>query len=178
MRLAKKVFLRFEYHLIKLKALDYRAFLASGNPLAYALMAKMNYNRRDRVKLKAEFLRLILSDPIDSARQSMLAQFVDVYIPLDDFEQKEFKTMISKDRELVKVEGYIFSWQRDALKQGILTGERAGLRRMLEFKFGPLGEDTIVKLEAADHELLSRWYEQVLPAATIEDVFASTDDDQ
>jgi len=52
-----KTFVRFEFHLIKLKNLDYRLFLESDNPLAYALMAKMDYNRRERVRLKADFLR-------------------------------------------------------------------------------------------------------------------------
>ena len=47
---------RFDYHLIKLSHLDYRRFLESKNPLAYALMAKMKYSRRERVRLKADFL--------------------------------------------------------------------------------------------------------------------------
>ncbi|MDZ7616032.1 MAG: hypothetical protein U1E05_03450, partial [Patescibacteria group bacterium] len=47
------------YHLIKLKHLDYRNFIDSGNPLAFALMAKMDYNRKEQVRLKADFLRWI-----------------------------------------------------------------------------------------------------------------------
>ncbi|MBI2481165.1 MAG: transposase, partial [Planctomycetia bacterium] len=46
--LSGKTFLRFEYHLIKLKNLDYRAFLESNNPLAFGLMHKMNYHRKQR----------------------------------------------------------------------------------------------------------------------------------
>lgn len=55
--LAGKTFVQFKYHLIKLKHLDYRRFVDSANPLAFALMAKMDYNRRERVRLKADFLR-------------------------------------------------------------------------------------------------------------------------
>ena len=51
-RLPNKTVVRFDYYLIKLKHLDYRTFLPSRNPLAYALMAKMNYNRKERVRLK------------------------------------------------------------------------------------------------------------------------------
>ena len=61
--LAGKTFMRFEYHLVKLKHLDYRLFLESNNPLAYALMAKIDYNRKDRVRFKADFLRLIPAVP-------------------------------------------------------------------------------------------------------------------
>jgi hypothetical protein len=76
LNLSGKTYVRFEYHLIKLKHLDYRRFLKSQNPLAYALMAKMNYNRRERVRLKADFLRWILGSGVDAARRSLLVEFV------------------------------------------------------------------------------------------------------
>jgi hypothetical protein len=64
--------MRFEYYLVKLKHLDYRRYLDSANPLAYALIAKMNYNRRERVRLKADFLRLNLGSGVDPARRSVV----------------------------------------------------------------------------------------------------------
>jgi len=39
-------------------------------------MAKMDYSRRERVRFKADFLRLILTSTIDAARQSLLVDFV------------------------------------------------------------------------------------------------------
>ena len=45
LRVAGTTFVRFAYHLIKLKHLDYCRFLDSNNPLAFGLMAKMDYNR-------------------------------------------------------------------------------------------------------------------------------------
>ena len=89
--LAGKKFMRFEYHLVKLKNLDYRQFLESNNPLAYGLMAKMEYNRKDRARLKADFLRWILACPTDPARQSLLVEFVETYVALADHEQAEFQ---------------------------------------------------------------------------------------
>jgi hypothetical protein len=83
-------FVRFQYYLIKLKSLDYRQFLDSDNPLAFALMSKMNFNRRQRVRLKADFLRLILGARTDPARKNLLAEFVDAYINLDNQEQRRF----------------------------------------------------------------------------------------
>ena len=74
--------MRFAYHLIKLKHLDYRRFLDSNNPLAFGLMAKMDHNRRERVRLKADFLRWILACPIDPARRSPLVEFVETYVSL------------------------------------------------------------------------------------------------
>ena len=60
LKLSPRSRVRLDYHLIKLSQLDYRLFLKSDNPLAFALMAKMKYTRRQRVRLKADFLRLIL----------------------------------------------------------------------------------------------------------------------
>ena len=55
-RVGNEVYSQFRYHLIKLKDFDARAFLKSDNPLAFALMAKMDYSRQEQVRLKAEFL--------------------------------------------------------------------------------------------------------------------------
>ncbi len=52
-------------------------------------MAQMDYNRRERVRLKADFLRLILRAPVDPVRQSLLVDFVETYMPLAGGEQSE-----------------------------------------------------------------------------------------
>jgi hypothetical protein len=75
-------YLHFRYHLIKLKHLDYRKFLKSENPVAYGLMAKMNYDRRERIRLKVRFLRLISGSGVDPERKRLLAGFVDTYMPV------------------------------------------------------------------------------------------------
>jgi len=82
MTVAGETIIRFHYRLIKLKHLDYREFLGSPNPLAYALMAKMDYTRRERVRLKVDFLRLILASDVDPARKSLLIDFCgDLCLP-------------------------------------------------------------------------------------------------
>ncbi len=50
--------------------------LGSANPLAFAPMAKRDYNRRERVWLKADFLRWIFGAARDPARRSLLVDFV------------------------------------------------------------------------------------------------------
>lgn len=81
---------RFDFHLINLSQLDHRRFLKSNNPLAFALMAKMKYTGRQRVRLKADFLRLILRAGTDPARQNLLVEFVETYMPLASTEQTQF----------------------------------------------------------------------------------------
>lgn len=129
---------RFTYHLIKLKDLDYRRFLTSNNPVAYALMAKMNYNRRERVRLKADFLRLILGSGVDAARQSVLVEFVETYMRLEPEEQAEFDKIISADQELRKVEKMITVYELAGIKKGKKEDKQEVLIMLLEKKFRKL----------------------------------------
>ena len=39
-------------------------------------------DRRERVRLKADFLRWILGAPVDPARRGLLVDFVETYMPL------------------------------------------------------------------------------------------------
>ena len=139
---AGKTFVQFDYHLIKLKALDYRQFLDSNNPLAYALMAKMDYNQQQRVRLKADFLRLILGCPVDPARRSLLIEFVETYLPLAKDEQAEFREIVHADSEYVEVERMITTYEIEAKKEGKREGKKEGkqddLILLSEKKFGKL----------------------------------------
>ena len=127
--LAGKTFMRFEYHLVKLKNLDYRQFLESNNPLAYGLMAKMEYNRKDRVRLKADFLRWILACPIDPARQSLLVEFVETYVALADHEQAEFQQFVRSDPEYTQVQQMITTYEQKGIEEGkIRRGIEEGMK--------------------------------------------------
>jgi hypothetical protein len=46
-----KEYLKYSYHAIKLKHYNWREFIDHHNPLAYALMSKMDYSRVERVRL-------------------------------------------------------------------------------------------------------------------------------
>jgi hypothetical protein len=138
-------FVRFDYHLIKLKQLDYRQFLDSNNPLAYALMAKMDYDRKERVRLKADFLRLILGCPLDPARRSLLVEFVETYLPLGKDEQAEFQHIVHAETEYVEVKRMITTYEmkgkKEGMKEGMKEGKQEDLILLLEKKFGKLAAD-------------------------------------
>jgi hypothetical protein len=46
-------------------------------------MAKMDYSQSERVRLKADFLRLILQAEINHGRRSILVDFVENYVKLN-----------------------------------------------------------------------------------------------
>jgi hypothetical protein len=56
-------------------------------------------------------------------------------------------------------------------KEGLKTGERKILQRLLCARFGELPAAAVARIEAADVVELERWGERVLGAQTLADVF-------
>ena len=82
--------LHFDFEVISLSRLDWRDFLARPNPVASALMAKMQIAPEDRPLVKAECLRMMVNLPLDEARTQLLSGFVDMYLVLDAVEETVF----------------------------------------------------------------------------------------
>ena len=133
---------RFDYHLIKLSQLDHRRFLESDNPLAFALMAKMKYTRRERVRLKADFLRLILRSEIDPARESLLVEFVETYMPLVAAEQTAFTQLVEVDETYREVQQMVTTYElagiKKGMEEGLAKGKLEALLLLLESRFAKL----------------------------------------
>ena len=128
-RLRDRAYVSYRYHLIKLKHLDYRQFLASNNPLAFALMAKMRYTRGERVRLKADFLRLILGAKVNPARRSILLDFVESYMQLASREARAFGELVAREPDYRRVQRMITTYEKRGLERGLEKGITRGLRK-------------------------------------------------
>lgn len=129
---AEKTFVRFQYHMIKLSSLHFRSFLSSENPLAYALMAKMDYNRQEQARMKADFLRLILGSPVDPARKSLLVEFVETYVALTADELSDFELLIHTEQQYAEVEQMVTIYEKRGIEQGIEQGIERGIEEGIE----------------------------------------------
>ena len=158
--IAGKTILRFAYHLVKLKSLDYKEYLNSQNPLAFALMAKMNYNRKDQVRMKADFLRLILGSRVDPARQSVLVDFVETYLPLIGEELERFEQLIQNDDQYAEVEQMVTVYEQRGIDKGIEKGIEKGLVagkvQMIEQILGQEETDLLILEKMSIEELQGR----------------------
>ncbi|WP_204103138.1 MULTISPECIES: Rpn family recombination-promoting nuclease/putative transposase, partial [Spirulina sp. CCY15215] len=76
--------LQFNYRVIQLNRLNWRDFLDRQNPVASALMAKMNIATEDRPRVKVECLRLLATLRLDPARMQLISGFVDSYLKLNE----------------------------------------------------------------------------------------------
>jgi hypothetical protein len=124
----KKV-LEFNYTAIQLNRLNWRDFLRQPNPVAAALMAKMNFKPEERVKVKLECLRMIATLSLDPARIELLSGFVDTYLKLNQTEEKQFEIEL-KQANLIEEEQVmeiVTSWME--------RGEQKIVKRQVKRRF-------------------------------------------
>jgi hypothetical protein len=128
--------LRFHYRVVQLNRLSWRRFVNKPNPVASALMAKMKIAPRDRPKVKAECLRLMLTLRLDPARMRLIASFVDVYLNLSESEDRAFQRTLEranlKPTERESVMEYVTSWERRGIEKGIEQGIAKGIEQGIE----------------------------------------------
>lgn len=91
-----KVVLQFNYAVIQLNQLNWRDFLRHQNPVASALMAKMNIAPSDRPRVKSQCLRLLATLRLDPARMQLISGFIDTYLRLTVQEEEIFRAAIAK----------------------------------------------------------------------------------
>jgi hypothetical protein len=162
---------RFDFHLIKLSQLDHREFLKSANPLAFALMAKMKYTRRQRVRLKADFLRLILRAGVDAARESLLVEFVETYMPLQTTEEAQFVELVHVDPSYAEVQKMVTTYEKAGIEKGIEKGKIEALLMMLEEKFANVPEEVRRKIQRINsNKRIDQLLRSVLNAKSIGDL--------
>ena len=70
---------------------------------------------------------------------------------------------------------YVTSVERLATQRGVQHGEQLGeaavIQRQLTKRFGPLSAETLTRLQTATCEQLESWAENLLDAATLDEVF-------
>ncbi len=115
-----KQILSFSFQSIQLNRLPWRDFLRQPNPVAAALMAKMNFRPEERPKVKLECLRMIVTLRLDSARIHLLSGFVDTYLRLNMAEQQVFEQELHRiqPQEEAQVMQIVTSWMEEGLQQG------------------------------------------------------------
>lgn len=160
--------LDFHYRVIQLNRLRWRDYVHNPNPLASALMAKMQIAPQERAKVKLECLRLLVTLKLDAARMQMISGFIDTYLELNREEQAEFVEALQEEPQhrREKVMHIAGNWMKEGLQQGLQQGRREGeanlVLRQLERRVGPVPQTLhkrvaklpVEKIEALGESLL------------------------
>jgi hypothetical protein len=175
-----KVVLTFNYDAIQLNRLNWQDFLQQENPVATALMAKMNIAKQDRRRVKYECLRLMSSLNLDPAKMKLISGFIDTYLRLSPEEENllkaEIATMEPTQQEVIME--IVTSWMEEGLQQGreqgiqqgIQQGELAIIQRQLIRRLGGVTPQLQERLRLLSLTQLEDLAEALLDFSTEEDL--------
>ncbi len=141
--------LNFQFQAIQLNQLHWRDFLQYQNPVAVALMAKMNIAKKDRPRVKVECLRLLANLQLDPARTFLISGFVETYLCLNKREERVFQKEIATIQpvaEREKIMQLTNSWVEQGKSQGLKEGKSQGLEEerrsaissLMQFRYGDI----------------------------------------
>ena len=149
--------LQFEFFKIQLKAIPWRQYLNSGNPLAAALLSKLDYQPAERLQVKLEFLRLLTRMQIDPARMELLTAFFDSYLVLTDEEDRVLQEKLPEElapEEVKRVMEFATSWHIKGRQEGLQEGRQELLLKMLKKRLGALSSELEAMIAALSVEQL------------------------
>ncbi|MFE1745300.1 Rpn family recombination-promoting nuclease/putative transposase [Coleofasciculus sp. H7-2] len=173
-----KVVLDFNYQLIQLNRLNWRDFLQQHNPVASALMAKMNIAPEDRPRVKSECLRLLATLRVNSARMRMISGFVDTYLQLNAVEEEIFQAEIAKfepaQQEVVME--IVTSWMQQGIERGLQQGRQEGelavIMRQLNRRIGTVEPELQERIRQLSLTQLEDLAEALLDFSDVADLAA------
>ncbi|BAY14617.1 hypothetical protein NIES21_03740 [Anabaenopsis circularis NIES-21] len=148
--------LEFNFTAIQLNRLNWRDYLNQPNPVAAALMAKMQIAPSDRPKVKVECLRLLATLKLDPARTRLISGFVDTYLQLNQQEEQVFQEEIDRleMNSQENVMEIVTSWMRQGIEQGAEREARSLVLRLLSRKVGELPEEVRSQIDVLSlHQL-------------------------
>jgi hypothetical protein len=147
-----KVVLAFNYDVIQLNQLHWRECIRHRNPVACAVMAKMQIVPEERPRVKLECLRLLTTLRLDPARMTVIGVFMDTYVRLSADEERVFQEAFTtiQPTEQEGVMELMTSWEEKGVQRGRQEGRHEEgvtiLLRQLTRRVGPLPPDLEARL--------------------------------
>ena len=182
--------LDFHFLKLELKKQNWRNYIRSNNPVAAALLSKMEYQKQERVQVKLEFLRMLVKMELDPARMTLLAGFFETYLRLNTAETRELEEEMGKmdDKEAEKMMELTTSWEERGRLKGRIEGRNEGrlegkiegkiegqaeiLLKLLKTKFKDIPLEMENKIKILSAEKLEELAEAIFDIKSIDDVNA------
>ena len=168
--------LDFKFLTLELKKHKWRNYIKSNNPVAAALLSKMDYLKKERVQVKLEFLRMLVRMELDPARMTLLAGFFETYLSLSEAEEKQLEAEVGKidEKEAERMMELTTSWQEKGRKEGRIEGRVEGqaniLVRQLKKKFNSMPAKMENQVRSLSAEKLQELAEAIFELEKLEDV--------
>jgi hypothetical protein len=168
--------LEFNYVAIQLNNLNWRNFLNQPNPVAAALMAKMDFNPEERVRVKLECLRMLVTLQLNPAKTELISGFIDTYLKLNATEEQALDTEL-KQANLVEQEQImeiVTSWMEKGIERGIERGIEQGeqkiIKRQLKRRFNNIDSPWENRINGLSSEQLENLADAIFDFQSLEDL--------
>lgn len=161
--------IRFEYLKIQLKQISWQTYIKNNNPVAAALLSKMNYQPKEKVQVKYQFLRMLIRLCLDPARSTLLTGFFENYCVLTEKEEQELQQKVVQEltpKEVLAVMEITTSWH----EKGRLEGISKILIKQSQKRFGTLPPDILGKIKELSVEQLDTLAERILEVASLDEL--------
>lgn len=171
--------LEFRYRTVQLNRMDWRTFLNSSNPVASALMARMQIREQDRPAVKLQCLRLLATLRLDERKCRLIAQFVSSYIRLNADEmriyQRNLEIMPNRERQAIMqfTNEWIEEGRLKGHEEGRQEGLRDGLALLLRRLYGERASSLISRLDTCNLQSLQRLQQQLAADADLDELNSS-----
>ena len=169
----RRPYLRFDYLACRLTDTPYEDWRESRNVAALVNLPNMRVPEGRRVDAYADAMRGLGAVETDPDKRAKYMEFIDTYAGLDEDEHRRFERDYAEESKAMagmiqraRDEG----WQ-EGRQEGRHEGERAVLERLLRRRFGLLPPAVAARLSRASADEIEAWADNVLDAATLDDVF-------
>ena len=134
LRFPDRLVLDFRFRVIQLARLNWEEFARRENPVASALMAKMNVAPEDRPRVRLACVRLLATLKLNKAKMQVILGFIDTYLRLSEEEEKAYQAEVEAlgSAEKEKMMEVTILWKEEGRKEGLQQGLEQGLERGLE----------------------------------------------
>ena len=170
--------LQFQYAVIQLNQMPWRSFMDKPNPVATALMTRMNNSKADRPKVRAECFRLLATLKLSPARSKLIGVFVETYLKLNAEEMKIYRREFAafEPEEQTAAMEMMTSWETKGYKKGRQEGKHEGkeeiLALQLQQRFSTMPKDITDRLDNLTSKQLNELALAFLSFNSLDDLVA------
>jgi len=162
--------LEFNYEVVQLNQLKWQDFVNQRNPVASALMAKMQIDVQERPTVKLMSLQLLANLGLNPAQIQLISGFIDTYLDLNAQEEIMFQEQLAsiEPKQEERVMQIVTSWMR----QGIQQGELKMILRLLNRRIGEVNPQLQERIQTLSTDELENLGEALLDFTTTADLEA------
>jgi predicted transposase/invertase (TIGR01784 family) len=145
--------LAFNFLAVHLVRENWRDYIRKNNPVAAALLSKMNYTEEEKVSIKIEFSRMMANMQLDLAKSTLLTIFFETYLKLSKEQDKEYQERLPREltpREVTTFMQLTTSYHEEGRKEGRIEGIKESILDLLQEKddYHLLSNDLIKRLDS------------------------------